>query len=151
MLAMLLGNILISILFSERFDEKWEILEDQVYYSKEEYHGEHSDSLLVAAHLFLPLVIAVTETALHMLSRDIFCVLRLCEVTIFLSSLFGFRIIETRLVIELADLLSSEKVKTESHIVYIWFNEQIYGFLFTFAIGNRNFHDCHPERSEGSL
>ena len=126
---MLLGNILMSILLSKGIDKEWEVLEDQIYNSKEKYHGNYSYGLLVTADLLRPLIVAVTEAALHMLSGNILGFLRLCEVSVFLSSFLCLRIIEAWLVAELADFLSSEKIKTESHIVYSFGRGIASGFL----------------------
>ena len=70
-------------------------------------------------------MIAVSQTAFHMLSRNIIRLLRLCEVTVFLPSFLCLRIIEAWLIAELAHFLGSEKIKAESHIVSYWFNKQI--------------------------
>ena len=56
-----------------------------------------------------------------MLSGNILCRLGLREVSVFLPSFLRLRIIETRSVVELAYLLSSEKVEAESHIAVVLF------------------------------
>lgn len=116
---MLLGNILISILLAKRIYKNWEILEEQIYNGKHQYHRNHTYDLLVTVDLLSPLVITVTEASLHMLARNILALLWLCEVSILLSSLLHLRVIEARLIIEFAHFLLAEKIKTESHIIYI--------------------------------
>ena len=87
---------------------------NQIDHSKQQNHRDNSDGLLVAAHILLPLVASVTETAFDVGTGHIWLIL-LGEIAIFLATLLCLRVIETRTVVEAADFLLAEKTEIESH------------------------------------
>ena len=126
---MLLGKILMSILFRQGVDKDREILVYQIHDREKKRHAYNSDSFLIAAYVLGPLIVSVTEAAPDMLTGGIAFLLWFGEDSVLLTSLLRFRIIKTRSVIELADLLCSEKIETESHILCFVLFKIIYGSL----------------------
>ena len=113
---------------------------------------------MIPANLLGTLIVSVTKASLDDIARYIFLILRLCKIPILLSPLLCLRVIKPWSVIELAHFLRSEKIETESHIIHflgvsrpsmlpslthlqhenargtLLSKEQIYGFLFIFAV-----------------
>ena len=86
---------------------------NQIDHGKQQNHRDHSDGLLVAAHVLLPLVRTITKAPFEMCTGHVWLIL-LCKVTIFLATLLCLRVIETRTVVKATDFLLAEKTEIES-------------------------------------
>ena len=116
-------------LLCEGVNQNREILGYEKNDSKKKNHSCHSDHLLVSCHILLSRIIAIAPAALNMLPRHI-RLLWFREVTIFLSTFLCFRVVETRTVIELPDLLLTKKAEIKSHISFKF----LYVFQFAHAM-----------------